>query len=422
MTHIQWTDETWNPVVGCSIVSKGCTNCYAMKMAARLEAMHNAGQTGLAQYAGTTQPSKAGPVWTGKIGIAPDSVITKPLRTRRPTKWFVNSMSDLWHPDVPDALMDRVFAIAALTPQHIYQILTKRQDRMREYLTNPAFAGRIARVILDMVIADPKAMGGIVEDLMNSDRWPVVSIGDPEDPSDILLGQTTLPNVWLGVSVEDQATADERIPVLLNTPAALRWISAEPLLGPIDLTRICLLPKVEGSIRAGIHIDALGGKYVESGLAYIGDWDVDGPCPVGAPALKLDWVVAGGENGPRPMHPSWPKALRDQCAGAGKPFFFKQWGSWKPICEGPNDWSARYYRSNRRARAHQDQDNIDDVHGKTCTVPSTTLHNDGVTHGPADRCAYAAGKEGMLMFKIGKKAAGDLLDGVQHHNWPEVAT
>ncbi len=136
-TGIAWTDETLNPVVGCSVTSPGCTNCYAMRMAARLEAM------GVEHYRGLTKPSKAGAVWTGKVALAPDSVLLKPLRWKRPRKIFVNSMGDLFHPDVPDAWIDQVFAVAALTPRHTYQILTKQAARMRAYLTDPGVAKRI---------------------------------------------------------------------------------------------------------------------------------------------------------------------------------------------------------------------------------------------------------------------------------------
>ena len=301
MTHIQWTNETWNPIVGCTIVSKGCTNCYAMAQAGRLLD----GNPNTPHYKGTTQKTKAGYVWTGKVFLAPDKTIIQPMRWTRARMIFVNSMGDVFHEDVPNEWIDQIFAVMALSPQHTFQILTKRPERMRQYLAkNDSRRGdALGRLVTRMGYEGPLELL----------PWP-------------------LPNVWLGVSVEDQATADQRIPVLLNTPAALRWISAEPLLGPLDLTKVCLLPKIEGSIRAGIHIDALRGRYIESGCDYIGDWDVDGPCPVGAPPLKLDWAVVGGESGPkaRPMHEHWPLDIRDACADAEVAFFFKQWGAWCP--------------------------------------------------------------------------------------------
>lgn len=138
MSKIEWTGQTWNPIAGCSIVSPGCTDCYAMTMAARLERMNPA----LEHYKGLTSPSKAGPVWTGKIGIAPDSTLLAPLRRKKPRMYFVNSMSDLFHEDVPDAVIDRVFAVMALAPQHTFQVLTKRTKRMHKYVSKQACAAR----------------------------------------------------------------------------------------------------------------------------------------------------------------------------------------------------------------------------------------------------------------------------------------
>lgn len=148
MTKIEWTEKTWNPIVGCSIVSPGCTNCYAMKMAARLEAMAGDGLddngyavrgTGpLDHYRGTTKRSKAGAVWTGKVALAPDHIITAPLRRRKPTMYFVNSMGDLFHEDVPDEWIDRVFAVMTMCPQHTFQVLTKRSARMLDYVSRGA--------------------------------------------------------------------------------------------------------------------------------------------------------------------------------------------------------------------------------------------------------------------------------------------
>ena len=128
-TGIEWTDATWNPIVGCSVVSPGCTHCYAMSMAARIEKM-----TPGSHYAGLTDASKAGPVWNGRLALAPDHILTQPLRWQKPRRIFVNSMGDLFHEDVPDDWIDRVFAVMALAPQHTFQVLTKRAERMRNYL------------------------------------------------------------------------------------------------------------------------------------------------------------------------------------------------------------------------------------------------------------------------------------------------
>ena len=228
-TSIEWTrnddgtqGKTWNPIAGCSVVSPGCTRCYAMRMAARIERMQPD-----SHYKGLTKQVNGNPVWTGKIVRAPDKIFKAPLKWRKPTRVFVNSMSDLFHEDVPDEWIDEIFRIMALTPQHTYQVLTKRPERMQKY------SGR------------------------------------------------TLDNVWMGVSAEDQARADERIPLLLETPAAVRFISAEPLLGPLDLT-----PYLHG----------------------------------------LDQIITGGESGPgkRPVAMGWLRDIRDQCQAANVPLFVKQ--------------------------------------------------------------------------------------------------
>ena len=186
-TKIQWTEDTWNPIAGCSVISPGCTNCYAMRrVAPRLS-----NNPATPHYHGTVQPSKAGHVWTGKIGIAGDTAFLKPLRTRKPTMYFVNSVSDLFHENVPHEVIDRIFAVMALCPQHTFQILTKRSARMRDYMQDP-------ETEFDRVY---NAAGQLRA------AWAPVSF--------------PLPNVWLGVSVEDQTRADERIPELLATPAAV---------------------------------------------------------------------------------------------------------------------------------------------------------------------------------------------------------
>lgn len=274
-SKIEWTDATWNPIVGCSVVSPGCTNCYAMGHAARIVRCAKGAPS---HYDGTTQPSKAGPVWTGKVALAPDHILTAPLRWSRPRRIFVNSMGDLFHESVPDAWIDRVFAVMALAEQHTFQIITKRAKRMREYASRAAACGEhwLAHI--------PDAP---------AEKWP-------------------LPNVWLGVSAEDQTRADERIPELLETPAAVRFVSAEPLLGPLDL----LGPDMEGPLTNGeptqaqIDADRTGWRVIRYGVS------------------RLDWIIVGGESGPgaRPMHPQWARDIRDQCERAGVPFFMKQMG------------------------------------------------------------------------------------------------
>src|SRR4051812_3638671 len=204
-SNIEWTGFTWNPIAGCTVLTPGCKRCYAMKMAARLEAM------GQELYAGLTKPSKAGPVWTGVVRQAPEHVLLSPLKRRKPTTYFVNSMSDLFHEDVPDEWIDRIFAVMALSPQHTFQVLTKRAERMRAYLTSCCRDG------IDFAMNE-----------MAPAHWCKRELQD--------YGDLPLKNVWLGVSAERQQEADERIPQLLQTPAAIRFVSLEPLLGPINLT------------------------------------------------------------------------------------------------------------------------------------------------------------------------------------------
>ncbi|WP_196504032.1 phage Gp37/Gp68 family protein [Aestuariivirga litoralis] len=280
---IEWTDATWNPIVGCSIVSPGCTNCYAMRMAYRLDAIaqdHGKPAAGIYHYLGTTQQSRGGPVWTGKLAIAPDKIFNQPLRWKKPRRVFVNSMGDLFHEFVPDEAIDRVFAIMALCPQHTFQVLTKRSKRMREYMAGD-WSVRVYGA-LDGKPGSGAACG-----------W--------------LAGGKPLRNVWLGVSAEDQTRADERIPDLLATPAAKRFVSAEPLLGPINFQNIC--PE-----------DTQFGSLTGEGWSCGNTED----CRISHP--KLDWIICGGESGPgfRPMPIAWAENIMRQCKAAGTAFFFKQ--------------------------------------------------------------------------------------------------
>ena len=215
-TGISWTDATWSPLVGCTKVSAGCDNCYAIRTAHRMTAHPNPLVS--QAYAGT----EAGGECTGKVNLLADR-LDQPLRWRKPRRIFVNAQSDLFHKDVPDDFIVRVWAVMTLAPQHVFQVLTKRHARMRSLLSAPRFQDDVWR-------AATVLMGEHGIDKGRHFAWP-------------------LPGVWLGVSVEDQSTADLRIPALLDTPAAVRWISAEPLLGPVDLSR-WLAPKgVDGFLR-----------------------------------------------------------------------------------------------------------------------------------------------------------------------------
>lgn len=255
-SSIEWTDATWNIVTGCSRVSAGCEHCYAERLAAtRLK--HHPSRQGLTDRHGR---------WNGEVRFNLQW-LDQPLRWQRPRKIFVAAHGDLFHENVPVDWLDRLFAVMALCPRHDFQILTKRPRRMHDYIVQ--FDGDEA-----------------MERVIDQARFIAGSRG-----AEIVTNATmvALPNAWLGVSAEDQQTAEDRIPVLLETPAAVRWLSAEPLLGPVEID------------------DFL--------------WPAEG-----RPAL--DWVVAGGESGPgaRPMDPSWPRSLRNQCICGRVPYFFKQWG------------------------------------------------------------------------------------------------
>ena len=337
MTKIEWTEATWNPIVGCTIATPGCTNCYAMRAAWRMS--HNPATP---QYHGTVKMVNGNPVWTGKMALV-EKVLAAPLHRKKPTTYFVNSMGDLFHEDVPDEWIDRVFAVMALCPQHRFQILTKRSARMREY-----------------VAADRR-------DEMNAIAGTLAAWSDMDEHV-----SWPLNNVWLGVSVEDQRRADERIPDLLSTPAAIRFVSAEPLLGPVNLTRT--------NSENEVMINALTGE---------GGWPV--PHVVGGPAL--DWVIGGGESGrgARPMHPDWARDIRDQCVAAGVPQFFKQWGAWLPS-----------------SHAGHLGDEVDD-----CALGE--WHDNGKDW--ILSCMCREGDADMPMFRVGKRAAGRLLDG---REWSEM--
>lgn len=286
-TKIEWAEESWNPIVGCSIVSKGCTNCYAMKQAQRIQKINKTSTISGYQnpYDGTTTVVNGKPVWTGKVAMASQKALEKPLRTKKPTKFFVNSMGDLFHENVNLEQIAQVFDIMALCPQHTFIILTKRPLRMHRFL---AWAAKF-----ESENAEPSTYCG-------EHKKYGFEKGALQYPRK---------NVWLGVSVEDQATATERIPILLNTPAAVRFISAEPLLGEVDLTD--LRPSEFHSIDALRGFDA----------ALIGMF-----------GNKLDWVIVGGESGKdaRPMHLDWVRKIRDDCVANQVPFFFKQWGEFQP--------------------------------------------------------------------------------------------
>jgi len=259
-TGIEWTDATWNPTTGCDKVSPGCDHCYAMTLAPRLKAM------GSPRYQNDGDPKTSGPGFG--FTMHPEA-LDQPLRWKRPRRIFVNSMSDLFHSDMKVAFLADVFAVMALAEQHTFQVLTKRPGRMRSILMAPAFRHAVATRASDRMGEPPFDPCPTFDHIMGP-GWPLL-------------------NVWLGTSVEDQKRADLRVRPLLDTPAAVRFLSCEPLLGPVDI------------------INGLGDSWLTG----------------------LDWVIVGGESGrgARPMHADWARSLRDQCDAAGVAFHFKQWGS-----------------------------------------------------------------------------------------------
>jgi protein gp37 len=269
MTGIQWTDKTWNPLAGCSKKSEGCQNCYAIPMAARLESMaialeadrKNSGR--LEHYKGLTKKTNGRIEWTGQVNVIPEAMRI-PSKWKKPRRIFVNSMSDLFHESVPSKVLDQVFAVMALTPQHTYQILTKRPDLMADYCNNFTIE-QLRRGAEAAELTVPRVFGK---------------------------GFCALPNVWLGVTIENQRAADERIPLLLQTPAALRFLSCEPLLGEVNFA---------------------------DGLP--------------------DWVIVGGESGhgARSTQLNYIDSIARQCQAAKVPVFVKQLGA-KPITGMGYSW------------------------------------------------------------------------------------
>ncbi len=289
-TGIEWTDATWNPIIGCSRVSEGCRNCYAETIAGRF------GRGKPTVYSGLTKIVNGHSVWTGEIKETRQ--LLQPLSWKKPKRIFVNSMSDLFHENLSDDKIDSIFAVMALCGQHRFQILTKRPERMLDYMWSRSKSANYWKK------AVPE--GYTLEDFAGIKMLPF-----------------PLPNVWLGVSVELEKHKD-RIDRLRDTPAVMRFLSLEPLLGDI------------------------------------GKLDLRG----------IGWVIVGGESGPnaRPMQPEWARSLRDQCAAANVPFFFKQWGEW-----GPTDFEYL----------------------------GRTISGNGA------------------MARLGKKAAGAILDGVEHKAFPK---
>jgi protein gp37 len=364
-TSIEWTRNadgspgaTWNPIRArnidgfvpngerramghlgwyCEHVSPGCERCYAESMNHRL---------------GTGLPFRPGHRKDVEIFLD-EKMLLAPLRWKKPRRIFVNSMSDTFADFVRVEWIDRMFAVMARCPQHEFQVLTKRAERMHDYMRGKwRIPEQFAKQILEM----------------DNFKWPP-------------------PNCWLGVSAEDQQRADERIPLLLETPAAVRFVSLEPLLGPITLWS-----DQEGLCRGpGVKIG--GGVTVSTPDNPPEGYDDSQPW--------LDWVIVGGESGPsaRPCHPDWVRSLQEQCKAAEVPFFFKQWGAWLPW-EPEHDpcWKAQNGRS-------------EDAHALfPVSFDDDPSWDDGL---------WAVEESHAAFQRVGKKAAGRLLDGVEWNQMPE---
>ncbi len=342
----EWYDATWNPTLGCSPISLGCDHCDAMRVVAQLARM--GGKAG-ARYNGLTRMARGGAAWTGMIRVRED-LLSWPLFRRDPRRVLVGPMTDLFHADLGIAVLDRVHAVVTVADWHRFLVLTKRSERMRSYYADPRTPQRIALEIEKLaawvsgeastppfpVIPHPDARTAPARRARALRRWQAglarveysAAGGGP-----IGVKPWPLPNLWLGVSVEDQDRMD-RVRDLIETPAALRWACFEPLLGPV---RPDAMPLGEG------RFDPLLGMHSRHDAH--GRWS-----PAEGPALPpLDWVVAGGEIGAmaRPAQADWLRLLRDQCVEAGVPFFFKQWGEFAPASQ--DGFGERMVRVGRRA-------------------------------------------------------------------------
>jgi protein gp37 len=358
MTTIEWTDRTWNPVTGCTKVSPGCDNCYAENIAHR--------------FAG----SKAFP--DGFTVTLHDERLNQPYRWKKPARVFVNSMSDLFHDDVPDLFITQVFDVmeAKLNQRHTFQILTKRHARMRSFMQ-----------------ARQKAKQ---EYAAKFDDCPTEAMRNSPAAQDARARAARPPaNIWLGVSVENQKWADIRIPALLETPAVVRFLSCEPLLGPVVLADHWI-----------------------------------GADPYQRDEPSIGWVIVGGESGPRAraMHPDWARSLRDQCAAADVPFFFKQHGEWGPapfivrVCDPETGWQGT---DEELAAAKADSE----ARGATHVHTGHSYEEDGerrywlheIGHKPwsLERVGLPEGTAAIRRW--GKKRAGRELDGRTWDEFPAPA-
>lgn len=347
-TKIEWADHTFNPWEGCQKVGPGCDNCYAETRNARFAG-------GVAVNWGPSAPRRRTSESNWKLPLKWNKQAAAEGRRFRV---FCSSLADVFDNAVPVQWRIELMRLIVDTPHLDWLLLTKRIGNAAEMLDTAFRAVHAGR-----------------------EGW----------------ADNVLPNVWIGATVVNQAEADRDVRKLLATPASVRFLSIEPMLGPINLKEIAISGSGHHEFDPIIIADVLRPWVNRS---------------------RIDWVICGGESGPnaRPMHPQWARNLRDQCAAAGVPFMHKQWGEWKPISEMTGNESDTLYRSARLAMPHEDQGNINDLYGRVCKVDT-----DGIGFGGArgrDAFFMVDGECGYQTFKVGKKAAGRLLDGVTHDGIP----
>jgi len=383
-SKIEWTEKTWNPVTGCTKVSQGCKNCYAETFANRK----------MGEWGKPFAEHRPDGVIINRCRKFTDVVchtdrLNQPLKWRKPAKVFVNSMSDLFHEDVPFEFINKVFAVMVNADKHIFQILTKRPERALKYFNWAMDQKRGTTLEIWKKLMEHYYHRDI-RNLSPGSICEIEAAGTqiPTSTKEFRLKKYNLPfkNVWIGVSVEDQKTADERIPLLLQIPAAIRFLSCEPLLGEIDINRF---------IGARTFKCKCGYHDTESELTYLGKdkyycKNCEERCDI-HPAIY--WVICGGESGhgARPMHPDWARKLRDDCQAAGVPYFFKQWGEWSPVHNGDVTYISK-------------------------TKSKMNIRLNGETEPYKGGYQFYNGYETCI--KLGKKAAGRLLDGVEHNGMP----
>lgn len=359
-TEISWADSTFNAWIGCEAISPACANCYAAAWAKR--------------YGRDFSERTRTKDWTAPHRWERDHAAFHAEHGRR-RRVFSDSLGDWLDKVVPIEWLADHLDLIRTTPNLDWLLLTKRVGNWSRRLDAARdFAFLAGRTELHDWIAE----------------WR-----DGRAPS----------NVWLGITVVNQEEADRDIPKLLAIPAAIRFVSMEPLLGLVDLRK-----DLGGTLW-------IGGQRGCAGKTR-GVHHHDNRCGRG-----LDWVIVGAESdrGARPAHPLWLRSLRDQCVHAGVPLLVKQWGEWLPIDQQSEAFTSSLYKSRVKARPSQDQANLDDLYGRDCTVESAVIHHDGSVHDVLEPMAFLQGTGAMTTFKVGKKRSGRLLDGVLHNAFPEVA-